>query len=73
MWFDLQVIGTLIDVGLDILNPVQTTAADMEPEKLKKEFGKYITFWGGGCNTRDILPFKTPKEIKEDVKIEFLL
>ena len=73
MWFDLQVIGTLIDVGLDILNPDQTTAADMEPEKLKKEFGKYITFWGGGCNTRDILPFKTPKEIKEDVKIEFLL
>ena len=63
-----ELLGSLIDAGIDILNPVQTTAANMEPEKLKKEFGRYITFWGGGCNTRDILPFKAPKEIKEDVK-----
>ena len=35
---------------------------------LKKEFGKCITFWGGGCNTRDVLPDKTPTEVKEDVK-----
>ena len=63
-----ELISHLIDVGLDVLNPVQTTTANMEPEKLKKEFGKYITFWGGGCNTRDILPYKTPKEVKEDVK-----
>ncbi len=63
-----ELLGSLIDAGLDILNPVQTTTANMEPEKLKKEFGRFITFWGGGCNTRDILPFKTPKEIKEDVK-----
>ena len=58
----------LIDAGLDVLNPVQTTAVNMEPEKLKKEFGKYITFWGGGCNTRDVLPSRSPKEVKEDVK-----
>ncbi len=63
-----EYIPHLIDAGVDILNPVQTTAANMEPEKLKKEFGKYITFWGGGCNTRDILPNKSPKEVKEDVK-----
>lgn len=63
-----KLLGSLIDAGLDVLNPVQTTAANMESERLKKEFGKYITFWGGGCNTRDILPFKTPKEVKEDVK-----
>lgn len=63
-----RLIPDLIDVGLDILNPVQTSAREMEPERLKKEFGKDITFWGGGCDTRDVLPNKTPKEIKEHVK-----
>jgi uroporphyrinogen decarboxylase len=63
-----EYIPDLIDAGVDILNPVQTTAANMEPERLKKEFGKDVTFWGGGCNTRDVLPFKSPKEVKEDVK-----
>jgi uroporphyrinogen decarboxylase len=61
-------IPDLIEIGLDILNPVQTTAANMEPERLKKEFGRDITFWGGGCNYRDILPFKNPEKVKEDVK-----
>ncbi len=63
-----ELIPHLIDAGLDILNPVQTSAKNMEPERLKKEFGKDLTFWGGGCDTRDILPNKTPKEIKEHVK-----
>jgi uroporphyrinogen decarboxylase len=63
-----ELIPELIDIGLDILNPVQTTTANMDPEKLKKEFGKDLTFWGGGCNYRDILPSKSPKEVKEDVK-----
>jgi uroporphyrinogen decarboxylase len=63
-----ELFNHLIDVGLDVINPVQTTTTNMEPEKLKKEFGKHVTFWGGGCNTRDILPNKTPKEVKEDVK-----
>lgn len=63
-----ELLPYLIDAGLDVLNPVQTTTANMEPEKLKKEFGKYITFWGGGCNTRDVLTDKTPAEVKEDVK-----
>jgi len=61
-------LNHLIDVGLDVINPVQTTSTNMGPKKLKKEFGKYVTFWGGGCNTRDILPNKTPREVKEDVK-----
>jgi len=63
-----ELLPHLIDVGVDVLNPVQTTAVNMEPERLKKEFGKYITFWGGGCNTRDVLPNKTPIEVKEDVR-----
>ena len=64
-----ELIPYLIDAGLDILNPVQTTTTNMEPEKIKKEFGEHITFWGGGCNTRDVLPVKTPEEVREDVKM----
>jgi uroporphyrinogen decarboxylase len=63
-----ELIPYLIDAGLDALNPVQTTSANMEPEKLKKEFGTDITFWGGGSNTRDVLPYKSPAEVAEDVK-----
>ncbi len=63
-----NLLPDLIDIGLDIINPVQTTAAAMEPEVLKREFGRDIVFWGGGSNTRDILPCGTPQEIREDVK-----
>jgi len=59
------IIPDLIDAGYDVLNPVQTTAYQMEPERLKREFGKDITFWGGGCNTRDILNRGTEKEVYE--------
>ena len=48
-----------------MLNPVQTTAYQMDPEVLKREFGKDITFWGGGCNTRTVLNRATPKEVYE--------
>ena len=41
---------------------------DMQPEKLKKEFGSQITFWGGGSNTRSILNHGTPDEVKDDVR-----
>jgi uroporphyrinogen decarboxylase len=64
-----ELLPYLVGAGLDVLNPVQTTAMNMEQEKLKKEFGRDITFWGGGCNTRDILPNKTPAEVKEDVRV----
>jgi uroporphyrinogen decarboxylase len=63
-----ELMPDLIDIGLDIINPVQTTAANMEPERLKKEFGKDLTFWGGGCDYRNVLPSKKPKEVKDDVK-----
>lgn len=57
------VIGDLAEAGFDILNPVQTSAANMDPAKLKQEYGKDITFWGGGCNTRKILNMGTEKEV----------
>jgi uroporphyrinogen decarboxylase len=53
----------LIDAGYDIINPVQTSARDMDPARLKKEFGGDITFWGGGCNTRGILNHAAPQEV----------
>jgi len=62
-----EFIPDLIDIGMDALNPVQTNTANMDPKKLKKEFGEYITFWGGGCDTQ-LLTFGTPEEIKMDVR-----
>jgi uroporphyrinogen decarboxylase len=58
----------LIDAGLDIIQPVQITCKDMEAEKLKREFGKDMCFWGGGCDTRAILPNGTPQEVRDNVR-----
>ena len=63
-----SVIPDLIDAGIDILNPVQFTAADMELRSLKAEFGADLTFWGGGVNTQGVLDVGTPAEVREDVK-----
>ena len=57
-----------IDAGIDILNPVQISAANMEPERLMREFGGKIVFWGGGCDTQRILPRGTPEEVREHVR-----
>lgn len=59
------IIPDLIEAGYDILNPVQTSAYQMDSAVLRREFGKDITFWGGGCNTRTILNHATPKEVYE--------
>ncbi len=61
-------IPELIDAGVKILNPVQTSARGMDPVELKKEFGKDITFWGGGCDTRYILPRVRPEDVKKHVR-----
>jgi len=53
---------------VDILNPVQISARDMEPEKLKRAFGDAITFWGGGADTRKVLPRGTPDEVRDHVR-----
>jgi uroporphyrinogen-III decarboxylase len=52
---------------VDILNPVQTAAAGMEPAVLKERFGDRVTFWGGGVDTQRTLPFGTPEEIRRQV------
>ncbi len=63
-----KLIPDLIKSGFDILNPVQTSAADMEPKVLKSEYGDQIVFWGGGIDTQQTLPFGTPDEIRTQVK-----
>lgn len=58
----------LIEAGFDVINPVQTSCRGMEPEGLKADFGRDICFWGGGCDTRRVLPTASPAEVKEHVK-----
>lgn len=62
-----KLIPDLIDAGYDILNPMQTQCTDMEPEKLKNEFGKEVTFWGGGIETVGTLNAKSPDEVRAEV------
>ena len=63
-----DLIPELIELGIDILNPVQVSAVDMDTKRLKQEFGDAITFWGGGVDTQRILPFGTPQDVKDEVK-----
>lgn len=62
-----ELIPGLIEAGVDILNPVQTSAKNMNPENLKKEFGKDICFWGA-IDVQRLLPFGTPQQIEDEIK-----
>jgi len=61
-------IDELIDNGIDILNPVQISAENMDPRELKERFGRYLTFWGGAIDTQHVLPVASPEEVKEHVR-----
>jgi len=63
-----ELIPDLIEAGFEILNPIQINAINMEPKKLKLEFGKELTFWGGGINTQSVLNRATPAEVKKHVR-----
>jgi hypothetical protein len=56
-----------IDAGFDIINPVQISAAGMEPEKLKQKYGDELVFWGGGVDTQKVLSFGKPDEVEKQV------
>ena len=60
-------IPDFIKSGFDILNPVQCSAAGMDPVELKEKYGKDIIFWGGGVDTQKTLPFGTPEEVYNEV------
>ncbi len=63
-----DLIPDFVEVGVEILNPVQTSARNMEPNELKREFGKTLTFWGGGCDTQHVLSRGTPGQVRDDVR-----
>jgi hypothetical protein len=60
-------IEGFIEAGFDILNPVQTSAQGMAPERLAEKYGGRIVFWGGGVDTQKTLPFGTPEEVRKEV------
>jgi uroporphyrinogen decarboxylase len=63
-----DLLPDLIDIGVEIINPVQTSARGMDPARLKREFGRDLTFWGGGCDTQRVLPEGSPADIEAHVR-----
>lgn len=63
-----QFLDDLVEIGVDIVNPVQVSAAGMETAALKKRYGKRLSFWGGGCDTQRVLPQGTPAEVRAEVR-----
>ena len=61
-------LDDLVDAGLEAVNPVQISCKNMDPELLKEKHGGSICFWGGGCDTRDFLPYKTPVQVEQHVR-----
>jgi len=62
-----ELLPDLIDAGLDAINPVQISCRGMEAAGLKRDFGDRITFWGGGCDTREVLSRGTPEVVRAHV------
>lgn len=63
-----ELLPDLIDAGLEAINPVQITCRGMEAIGLKRDFGQRLSFWGGGCDTREVLSQGTPAQVREHVK-----
>ena len=63
-----EVLPDLIEIGLDITNPVQVSAPGMDSADLKREFGKDLVFWGGGVDTQHVLPHGTPEQVRAEVR-----
>jgi uroporphyrinogen-III decarboxylase len=64
----IKLYPDFIEAGFDILNPVQTSAAAMDPTTLVKQFGERVTFWGGGVDTQSTLPFGSPQAVRAQVR-----
>jgi hypothetical protein len=63
----VKLLDDMVEAGVDILNPVQCSAAGMDPVMLKEKYGKKLVFWGGGVDTQHTLPFGKPEEVKQEV------
>lgn len=64
----VDIIDDFAEAGIDSINPVQISAEGMDPKHLKNKFGEKVTFWGGGCDTQQVLPFGTPEDVRKEVK-----
>jgi hypothetical protein len=64
----LQLLDDVVEAGFDVLNPLQASAAGMDPATLKATYGDRLTFWGGGIDTQRVLPFGTPEEVRTMVR-----
>jgi hypothetical protein len=64
----IALLADFVEAGFDVLNPVQCSAADMDPATLKQRFGRQITFWGGGVDTQHTLPFGAADEVRREVR-----
>jgi uroporphyrinogen decarboxylase len=65
-----EILRDLIEAGLDAINPVQVSCSGMDAGELKREFGKDIVFWGGGCDTREVLPSRRPEDVAAHVRTQ---
>jgi hypothetical protein len=59
-----RLMDDIVDAGFDIINPVQTSAAQMDPAAIKATYGDRVTLWGGGIDTQRVLPFGTVEEVR---------
>jgi uroporphyrinogen-III decarboxylase len=61
-------LPSIIEMGVDILNPVQTTAAGMAAERLKADYGSQLVFWGGSCDSQHTLAFGTAEDVVRETR-----
>jgi len=61
-------IPSLLEMGVDALNPIQVSAAGMDPARLKREFGGRLAFWGAACDSQHTLPFGTPADVARETE-----
>jgi hypothetical protein len=64
----VDLLDDLVEAGVDIINPIQTSARGMDPAFLKQKYGGRLVFWGGGVDTQHTLPFGTPEEVYQEVR-----
>jgi len=63
-----EILPDFIEIGIDILNPLQTSAAGMDPMRIKKQYGRHLCFWGGGVDTQSTLPFGSLDDIRREIR-----
>ena len=63
-----QILPDFIEIGIDVLNPLQTSARGMDPERIKAKYGRHLAFWGGGVETQTTLPFGGEADVRAEVR-----